>query len=97
MSGTFDLGKANGFVTGACMAYDVKTADQCPVEKLSKCFRRKVDSYCIAEGEDAIKREILKNGPVVSVLPVTREFLVYGSGIYNTDSGKFQKSFKLKN
>lgn len=70
------------------MAYDVDAADSCPVDKLKKCYRRKVDNYCVVEGADAIKREIAKNGPVVSIIPVTREFLVYGGGIYTVDSGK---------
>jgi cathepsin B len=40
------------------------------------------DSYCIVFGEDDIKREILKNGPVVAVTNVHTDFLTYKSGVY---------------
>lgn len=69
-----------------CMKYDVDQADQCPIDRLAKCHRRKADSACVVKGITNIKREIMKNGPVVASIPVTREFLVYGSGIYDTSS-----------
>jgi len=42
------------------------------------------------EGIDAIKSEIYKNGPVLSVIQANKEFLTYKSGIYNIpeESGK---------
>ena len=45
----------------------------------------KAAEYCIASNEEGIKREILKFGPVVTVMPVYRDFLVYKSGVYQVD------------
>lgn len=42
-----------------------------------------ITDYCILEGIDAIKSEIYKNGPVLSVIQANKEFLTYKSGIYN--------------
>jgi len=36
----------------------------------------------VTGGEEGIKREILKNGPVVAVIPIYKDFLVYKSGVY---------------
>lgn len=44
--------------------------------------REKLGNYCIVLGEEAIKREIIKNGPVVSVMQVYSDFLNYKSKIY---------------
>lgn len=41
-----------------------------------------IDSYCILFAEDDIKRDILKNGPVVAVSHVHTDFLTYKSGVY---------------
>lgn len=87
VTGPFELARAKGLVTSMCMTYNPNTADTCDVEHLKKCHRRKADSFCIAEGVAAIKAEIQKNGPVSSMMPVTREFLVYGSGIYDVTPG----------
>jgi cathepsin B len=41
----------------------------------------------VASEEEAIKREIYKNGPVVAVIPVYRDFLVYHGGVYQVIEG----------
>ena len=48
----------------------------------ASCEKYKVTDYCITNEEEAIKREIYKNGPVVAVIPVYKDFLVYKSGVY---------------
>jgi cathepsin B len=45
--------------------------------------RERIDGYCILYGEEDIKREILKNGPVVSAANLHVDFLNYKSGIYS--------------
>jgi cathepsin B len=45
--------------------------------------RARMDSYCILYGEEDIKREIMKNGPVVSAAHLHVDFLPYKSGIYS--------------
>ena len=46
-----------------------------------------MSDYCVAGGEEGIKREIYKNGPVVAVIPIYRDFLIYKSGIYESVEG----------
>jgi len=54
--------------------------------------------YCVANGVEGIKREILKNGPVIGYIPVYRDFLVYKNGIYRALEGtsKFQGGHAVK-
>lgn len=49
---------------------------------LVDCEKFKVVDYCVTTEEEAIKREILKNGPTVAVIPIYRDFLIYKSGVY---------------
>jgi len=37
----------------------------------------------VAYKEEGIKREIQKYGPVISVIPMFRDFLIYKEGIYH--------------
>lgn len=56
---------------------------------IADCKKFKIVDYCVIAGEEGIKREIIKNGPVASVMPVYRDFLIYKEGIYNVyDSSK---------
>jgi len=41
----------------------------------------------VTGGEEGIKREILKNGPVITVLPVYKDILLYKSGVYTLLEG----------
>jgi cathepsin C len=45
--------------------------------------KQKIESYCLLFGEDDIKREIFKNGPVISTTQVHIDFLTYKSGSYS--------------
>ncbi len=45
--------------------------------------RERIDSYCILFGEEDIKRDIFKNGPVVATSQVHVDFLPYKSGVYH--------------
>jgi len=40
-----------------------------------------------------MKREILKNGPLIAFIPVYRDFLIYKEGVYQVLGGvsKFQE------
>ena len=42
--------------------------------------------FCYLKGKDYIKKEILKNGPVLAHFSVFRDFINYEKGIFNTDS-----------
>jgi cathepsin B len=64
----------------------------------SNQVRERIESYCILYGEDDIKKEIMKNGPVVAVTHVHTDFLTYKSGIYqkNDDVPKFSGMTAVK-
>ena len=71
----------HGVANEECLPYkgsnDVKCEDMCAnPEKV------KLGNYCILIGEENIKREISKNGPVVSIMQVYSDFLNYKSGVY---------------
>ena len=76
----FDHIKSKGLVEESCLPYNPeaeKCEGMCPNPK-----RTRIDSYCLLIGEDDIKREIIKNGPVVSTSQVFVDFLTYKSGVY---------------
>jgi cathepsin B len=83
--GAMEYGKTKGFVTADCMPYkpyDISV--DCNYSEINKCPQKiKVADYCAVEGVDAIKREVLNNGPVASVFPVYRDFLLYRDGVYS--------------
>jgi hypothetical protein len=85
-----DYMRVSGLTQETCMPYkgtnDVKCDSMCTnPEKV------RLGSYCVLIGEEAIKREIMKNGPVVGVTQVYVDFLNYKSGIYkkNDETPKF--------
>ena len=41
----------------------------------------------MASEEDGIKQEIINYGPVIAVIPVYRDFLIYKSGLYQVYPG----------
>jgi len=43
--------------------------------------------YCVVGKEEAIKREILKNGPVVANMKIYKDFLIYKSGVFKVTDG----------
>lgn len=76
-----DYMKAKGVVEESCFPYE---AEEVKCDKMcSNPTRERVDSYCILFGEDDIKREVYKNGPVVAVTLVHVDFLTYKSGVYH--------------
>ncbi|KAM3147143.1 hypothetical protein pb186bvf_000859 [Paramecium bursaria] len=83
-----DVGKQQGFVTTQCMPFKGvdEAVDDCTT-KFQNCDRYKVQDYCVASGVEQIKREITTKGPVVVVIPVHKDFLVYKGGIYEVSEG----------
>ena len=45
---------------------------------------------------ETIKREIINNGPVVTVIPIYRDFLVYKEGVYKVSEVQFNYKRILK-
>ena len=80
LNNSLDHIRAKGLVTQECYPYK---------PDLTKCEgmcanpeRTRLDSYCLLVGEDDIKRDIMKNGPVVTSMQIYVDFLTYKSGIY---------------
>jgi C1A family cysteine protease len=82
LNNALDYIKSNGLVDEACFPYkadsDVKCETMCAEPK-----RERIDGFCLLYGEDDIKREILKNGPVIATTQIYSDFLTYKSGVYH--------------
>jgi cathepsin B len=77
-----DYMRTKGIVDEQCFPYQ---ADSDTVKCEAMCknpTRERVENYCILFGEDDIKRDIVKNGPVVAATHVHVDFLTYKSGVY---------------
>lgn len=80
MNHALDYMRVKGLATDKCFEYK---GDNETCEKMCKDpVKEKVGSYCVVFGEDDIKREIMKNGPVVAVTQVYSDFLSYKKGVY---------------
>jgi len=69
-----------GVVSETCMKYegwDVECDAKCAEEEPLK-----LSGKCIAQGAEAVKKEVFNNGPVTVPLRVTDELLVYKGGIF---------------
>lgn len=73
-----------GFVSEQCWEDNVskEEKDTCPVERLKTCPQKRISAYCHIDGEDNIKREVITNGPVISIIRPYRDFFIYRSGLY---------------
>lgn len=97
-------GKRKGFVPESCRPYtglvgkcEENTdynSDPC---RLNNTVYRIID-YCLAQDELGIKKEILKNGPVIAQMTVYTDFLTYKQGSYHRteDSFKFNGQLIVK-
>lgn len=71
MTRAFNWGKRKGFIPEQCYPY-TGVAGECEDDHLESNECRvnnevyRVIDYCLATGEDGIKKEILKNGPVAA-------------------------------
>jgi len=78
-----DYIRNKGLVDEQCFPYQadsdtVKCDKICP----NPTSRERIEGYCILFGEDDIKKDIIKNGPVVAASQVYVDFLTYKSGVY---------------
>jgi cathepsin B len=91
------LAKKEGLFEEVNLPYTEDAETPCPEEK-DKFQRYFLQDYCVTHSEEGIKKEIYKYGPVVAVVPVYRDFLVYNDGVYQVLEGtsKFQSGQALK-
>jgi hypothetical protein len=88
-------GKRKGFIPEGCLPYEAKKGN-CSEEDLMGNDCRvnntiyKILDYCLASDELGIKKEILKNGPVVAQMVVYTDFLTYKEGLYHRTEDAFR-------
>jgi len=58
----------------------------------------KVIDFCLAQQQDGVKREIMRNGPVIAQINPQTDFLTYSEGVYHRtpDAFKFQGNHVMK-
>lgn len=81
----FEFAKKEGIADAATVQFD-PSLTECPATAAT-ANKEKVIDYCVTNGEEGLKREIFKNGPIVAILPVYRDFLIYKKGIYHIIEG----------
>lgn len=93
---TLSWGKRKGFIPEACYPYTASKG-QCDVDdhlESNECRRNsifyKVIDFCLASEDVGIKKEILKNGPVIAQMIVFTDFLTYKEGIYHRTEDAFR-------
>jgi len=83
LNNALDYIKSKGLANETCFPYQ---ADSETVNCSKMCEnpqKERIEGYCILFGEDDIKRDIMKNGPVVATSQVHTDFLPYKSGVYH--------------
>ena len=86
-----------GISTEECLPYkgtfDAKCSEMC-----AEPMKARPESFCVLFGDNDIKREIMKNGPVVSSMEVYTDFLSYKTGVYTKgeDVPKFSGYHTIK-
>jgi Papain family cysteine protease len=89
------FGKRKGFIPEYCMPYkgakgecddDHFENNECRVNNL---VYRVID-YCLATDDKGIKKEILKNGPVIAQMTIFTDILTYKEGLYHRTDDSFK-------
>jgi cathepsin B len=83
LNNALDYIRTKGIVDEQCFPYQadsdtVKCDKICP----NPTTRERIDGYCILFGEEDIKRDVYKNGPVIAATQIHVDFLTYKSGVY---------------
>ena len=96
VSRALSWGKRKGFIPESCYPFN-GTKNECSVEdhlesnecRFASNFYKVID-YCLAQDDRGIKREILKNGPVIAQMVIYTDFLTYSSGLYHRTDDAFK-------
>lgn len=89
LSNTLDFGMRYGFVSAQCMPYDPSDGQTCDRQKVKDCEVRKIKNYCMRDSKEEIKKEIILNGPVISIVLPNREYLSYKGGIFDLEGSEY--------
>lgn len=98
LNNALDYARNKGLSDEICFPYQADSETVGCDKMCSNPKKETIDSYCILFAEDDIKRDILKNGPVVAVTQVHTDFLTYKSGIYTKgeDIPRFSGFYAIK-
>lgn len=99
ISRSFDVAKKSGLVSSQCWkGYQANDYSDDSFCSYSSCEKFYIADYCVSSTEEGIKREIIENGPVVTMIPMYRDFLVYKSGVFSVTEGsnKFNSGHAIK-
>ncbi|CAD8159095.1 unnamed protein product [Paramecium pentaurelia] len=77
----------HGLTTNECHPFRGDDNFQECTKALEKCQRYKANSFCQLQNKDDIKRDIINRGPVVAIMQVYKDFLVYRDGVYQVLEG----------
>jgi cathepsin B len=93
----FEFAKKEGLADEKCMPYNPESTSDCP-NHVNSCSKERVLDYCVTNSEEGLKREIYKNGPIVSIIPIYKDFLTYSKGTYHVIEGtpRFQGGHIVK-
>ncbi len=79
---------AVGLVNTVCAPSDSERSAACDQELLKSCPRLRFAAVCTLSDATQIKRQILKHGPVASLLHPSLELLLYKSGDFSADKAR---------
>jgi C1A family cysteine protease len=88
-------GKRKGFIPNQCYPYTAKSGE-CEEDHMENNECRvnnefyKIIDFCLAQEDVGIKKEILKNGPVVAQMTIFTDFLTYKDGFYHRTEDAFK-------
>jgi cathepsin B len=96
-----NFAKRRGFVPSSC--YE-RTDGVCPEDNFEnqECRKErdiyKLVDFCMAQGVDGVKRELIANGPVIAQVNASTDFLSYSEGVYyrTADAFRFKGSVIVK-
>lgn len=83
IANSMEFMKNFGLISEDCWKTVKNENDECPSNAdMQKCTKEYLESYCVYESIDEMKKEIYKNGPIASFMTPFRDFLIYKEGIF---------------
>jgi cathepsin B len=97
LNNALDYIRGKGISSEECFPYKADDSVRCD-EMCKNPKKQRIENYCILFGEDDIKRDIYKNGPVVATTQIYTDFLTYKSGVYqkNDETPRFSGFTTIK-
>lgn len=89
LSSVLDYVKKNGIISQKCYSGLKIEKGKCVSDAdVKKCDKIEIDDFCFLDNATNIKKEIIQNGPVISIMEPFQNFLLYEKGLYDIDGSK---------